>query len=204
VKRRSIETERLLLRPWRDSDLGPFAELNTDVRVMEFFLSTLPRSESDAFAMKVRAHFDEHGYGLWAVEVKEGAPFIGFVGLATVTFEAPFVPAVEIGWRLAHASWGRGYASEAARASLRLAFEELALDEVVSFTVETNQRSRAVMERIGMHHVSAGDFDHPRIPESHPLCRHALYRLGRAEWASGELAREATPNSRPRDPRSSR
>jgi RimJ/RimL family protein N-acetyltransferase len=204
MKPRSIETERLLLRPWRDSDLVPFAELNTDVRVMEFFLSTLPRSESDAFAMKVRAHFDEHGYGLWAVEVRDGAPFIGFVGLATVTFEAPFLPAVEIGWRLAHASWGRGYATEAARASLRLAFEELGLDEVVSFTVEANQRSRAVMERIGMHHDSAGDFDHPRIPKDHAMCRHVLYRLGRAEWESGALTCEVTPNSRSRDPRSSR
>ncbi len=180
----TIETERLLLRPWRNADLDPFAELNADLRVMEHFPSTSSREESEVFMARIRGHFDQHGYGLWAVELKGGEPFIGFVGLGTVPFDAHFTPAVEIGWRLAHASWGNGYASEAARASLRFAFLELGLDEVVSFTVAANRRSRAVMERIGMHRAAVDDFDHPRVPEGHSLRRHLLYRLRRSAWAS--------------------
>jgi RimJ/RimL family protein N-acetyltransferase len=181
---KTIETERLLLRPWKNADLDPFAELNADLRVMEHFPSTSSREESEAFMARIRGHFDQHGYGLWAVEVKRGEPFIGFVGLGTVSFDAHFTPAVEIGWRLAHASWGKGYASEAARASLHFAFLELRLDEVVSFTVAANRRSSAVMERIGMHRGAIDDFDHPHVPEGHPLRRHLLYRLRRSEWAS--------------------
>ena len=177
-----IETERLLLRPWRAADLEPFAELNADPRVMEQFPRVASRAESQALMGRIRGHFDRHGYGFWAVELKRGDPFIGFVGLGTVPFDAHFTPAVEIGWRLARASWGRGYATEAARAALRLAFLELELDEVVSFTVTANRRSRAVMERIGMHRADADDFDHPHVPARHPMRRHVLYRLGRAEW----------------------
>jgi len=179
-----IETERLLLRPWKDADLDAFAEMNSDPRVAEHFLSTSSREQSRASMARIRAHFDRHGYGFWAVEVKGGDSFIGFVGLGTVPFDAHFTPAVEIGWRLAHPSWGHGYASEAARASLRFAFLQLGLDEVVSFTVAANHRSRAVMERIGMHRAAVDDFDHPRIPEGHPLRRHLLYRLQRSEWRS--------------------
>jgi RimJ/RimL family protein N-acetyltransferase len=179
---KAIETERLLLRPWRDADLEPFADLNADVRVMEHFPSTASRAESQALMARIRGHFDQRGYGLWAVEVKRDDPFIGFVGLSAVPFDAHFTPAVEIGWRLAHASWGRGYASEAAGASLRLAFLEVGLDEVVSFTVTANRRSRAVMQRIGMHHADADDFDHPHVPVGNPMRRHVLYRLRRAEW----------------------
>ena len=181
---KTIETERLLLRPWKNADLDPFAELNADLRVMEHFPSTSSREESEAFMARIRGHFDQHGYGLWAVEVKRGEPFIGFVGLGTVSFDAHFTPAVEIGWRLAHASWGQGYASEAARASLPFAFLELGLDEVVSFTVAANRRSRAVMERIGMHRAAVDDFDHPNVSEGHPLRGHILYRLRPSEWAS--------------------
>ncbi len=183
---KAIETERLLLRRWRDADLDPFAEMNADLRVMEHFPSTSSREESEASMARIRRHFEQHGYGLWAVEVKGGEPFIGFVGLGTVPFDAHFTPAVEIGWRLAHASWGQGYASEAARASLRFAFLELELGEVVSFTIAANRRSRAVMERIGMHHAAVDDFDHPRIAEGHPMRRHLLYRLRRSEWASAQ------------------
>ncbi len=180
-----IETERLLLRPWRDADLEPFAALNADPRVMEYFPSTLSRPESERFIARVRAHMDQYGYGFWALELKGSASFIGFAGLGVVPFVAHFTPAVEIGWRLAHASWSQGYASEAARASLCFAFLKQGLGEVVSFTVSANCRSRAVMERIGMHHTAADDFDHPRISEGHPLRRHVLYRLGRAEWEAG-------------------
>ena len=182
MQAREIETERLLLRPWRDSDLEPFAALNADARVMEHFPSISSREESRALMARIREHFDRDGYGFWAVELKRGDPFIGFVGLGRVSFEAHFTPAVEIGWRLAHGSWGRGYASEGARASLRFAFRELGLEEVVSFTVTANRRSRAVMERIGMHHAPADDFDHPHLSEGHPMRRHVLYRLRRSEW----------------------
>lgn len=182
----SIETDRLLLRPWRNEDLAPFAALNADPQVMEHFVSTYSRRESDETAARIRARLEQRGYGFWAVEVKGSEPFVGFVGLAHADFEAPFTPAVEIGWRLARASWGRGYATEAARAALRFAFAQLGLAEVVSFTVPANRRSRAVMERIGLKRDLGGDFDHPRVVEGHPIRRHVLYRLRREDWQSGQ------------------
>jgi RimJ/RimL family protein N-acetyltransferase len=172
-----IETDRLLLRAWRDDDLGAFAELNADPRVMEHFPAPLSREESDALAARIRRAMDELGFGLWAVEVKGGAPFVGFVGLAVPTFDAPFMPAVEIGWRLARDAWGRGYATEAAAAALDAGFTRFDLREVVSFTVPANVRSRRVMDRIGMR--LEGEFDHPRLPEGHALRRHVLYRARR-------------------------
>ena len=178
----TLATPRLLLRPWRDEDLAPFAALNDDPRVMEHFPNRLTRQESDFMVSRVRAHFDRHGFGLWAVEVEGGAPFIGFVGLAVPAFQAHFTPCVEIGWRLAAEHWGRGYATEAARAALDFAFGPLNLPEVVSFTVPAHTRSRAVMERLGMRHAPADDFDHPALPEGHPLRRHVLYRISRDEW----------------------
>jgi len=187
----TLETERLVLRPWRDEDLDPFAEMGSDIRVMEHFLSTISRRESADTMERIRQHFDEHGYGLFAIEVKGGAPFVGFVGLAHVAFEAAFRPAVEIGWRLAFDTWGRGYASEGAREVLRFAFEEAGLDEVVSFTAQGNQRSIGVMERIGLRHDAAGDFDHPKIPPGHALRRHVLYRIPRDAWADSPDPRPA-------------
>lgn len=172
----TVETERLLLRPWRDSDLAPFAALNADPEVMEFLPSVLTREESDAAAARVRAHFDRHGFGFWAVEVRGGAPFAGFVGLAVPRFEAHFTPCVEIGWRLARAHWGRGYATEAALGALAYGFGELGLHEIVSFTVPANVRSRRVMERIGMVRDPLDDFDHPALSPGDPLRRHVLYR----------------------------
>ena len=177
-----IETDRLRLRRWRASDHAPFAALNADPAVMEHLLAPLDRAESDAFVARIEAHFDQHGYGLWALEVKDGGTFVGFVGLAHVAFDADFAPAVEIGWRLARTAWGQGYASEAARRALAFGIEEAGLDEIVSFTVPANTRSRAVMERIGMTHDRSGDFDHPRVPEGHRLRRHVLYRIDRAGW----------------------
>jgi RimJ/RimL family protein N-acetyltransferase len=172
-----MRTSRLLLRRWRDDDRLPFAEMNADPAVMEHFPGRLTAAESDALADRIEAGFDERGYGLWAVEVIDGPPFVGFVGLAPVLFEAGFTPAVEVGWRLARPHWGQGYATEAARAALAFGFDDLGLAEIVSFTVPGNVRSRAVMERLGMRHDPGGDFDHPRIPEGHPLRRHVLYRL---------------------------
>jgi RimJ/RimL family protein N-acetyltransferase len=174
-----LRTERLWLRRWRPSDREPFAELNADPVVMENFLAPLTREESDAFVDRMEAHFSEHGFGLWAVEVLSTGEFAGCVGLLVPPFEAHFTPAVEVGWRLGQRHWRRGYATEAARAALRFGFDELELAEIVSFTVPANLRSRRVMERLGMTLDSTGDFDHPRLPEGHHLRRHVLYRLGR-------------------------
>jgi RimJ/RimL family protein N-acetyltransferase len=172
-----VISERLLLRPWKDADLPAFASLNADPRVMEHFPKLPTRSESDQRAAQIIEHFDRYGFGLWAVEVKGVSDFIGFVGLSVPTFEAHFTPCVEIGWRLAYGHWRKGYATEGAKAAVAFAFDKLQLDEIVSSTVPANQRSRAVMERLGMTHSPADDFEHPVLPEGHPLRRHVLYRL---------------------------
>jgi ribosomal-protein-alanine N-acetyltransferase len=173
----SIRTERLVLRRWREDDKEPFAALNADPVVMEHFPATLSREDSDALAERIEAGFDEHGFGLWAVEAD--GEFIGFTGLSVPRFTAPFTPCVEIGWRLARSAWGRGYATEAARASLEDGFGRAGLTEVVSFTAVQNVRSQAVMGRLGMTHDPADDFDHPALPAGHPLRRHVLYRIRR-------------------------
>ena len=174
-----LRTSRLLLRPWRAEDHAPFAALNADPRVMEHFPGTLDHAASDALAVDIQADLAANGFGLWAVEVPGVAPFVGFVGATEPDFAAPFMPAVEIGWRLARAYWGQGYATEAARAVVGHAFGPLGLEELVSFTVPGNTRSRAVMERLGMTRSAADDFDHPKLREGHPLRRHVLYRLRR-------------------------
>ena len=181
----SLTTDRLLLRSWRDHDLAPFAALNADPRVRQHFPKVLSRTESDAEAARIRAGFTKHRFGLWAVEIPDIAPFIGFVGLSEPSFQAHFTPCVEIGWRLAFAYWGKGYAVEAATAVLSYAFGPLSLSEVVSFTVPANLRSRVVMQRLGMKRSPADDFDHPNLPEGHPLRRHVLYRIGPETWCHG-------------------
>lgn len=175
----TLETERLRLRPWRDADRAPFAALNADPEVMEFFPHVLSRAESDAFADRAARELEERGFGLWAVELPGELPFVGFVGLAIPRFEAPFMPCVEVGWRLAREAWGRGIAPEAGRAALAFGFEQQGLDEIVSFTSEINRRSRRVMEKLGMGHDPAEDFDHPSVAMGHRLRRHVLYRLPR-------------------------
>lgn len=177
-----LQSKRLILRSWCDADREVFAEMSADPRVMEHLPSVLSRSESDAFIMRIREHFDQKGFGLWAVEAKGVAPFIGFAGLSVPTFEASFMPCVEIGWRIATPFWGKGYASEGARAALTFAFETLRLDEVLSWTVPANVRSTRVMEAIGMMRDPTDDFDHPSVPDGHRLKRHVLYRLSRSQW----------------------
>jgi ribosomal-protein-alanine N-acetyltransferase len=172
-----IRTERLLLRRWRPEDHAPFAALNADPVVMEHFPAVLTRAESDAFVERIEAHFVEHGYGLWAVEDDTG--FVGFTGLLWTTFETSFTPALEVGWRLARHAWGKGYATEAAVASLRRGFEEE--DSIVSFTALVNRRSWRVMERVGMRREL--EFEHPRVPEGHPVRPHVLYRADRQTWS---------------------
>lgn len=177
-----IRTERLLLRAWRDADLAPFAELNADPAVMEYLPKPLSRAESDALASRIRAHLAAHGFGLWAVEAPGEAPFVGFVGLQLTTFPAPFTPCVEVGWRLARPFWGRGYATEAARACLDHGFREQRFREILSFTTVANARSRRVMERLGMTRNPADDFEHPLLAEGHPLRSHVLYSIERSRW----------------------
>jgi RimJ/RimL family protein N-acetyltransferase len=173
----ALETPRLILRRWREEDFGPFARLNADPRVMEFFPAPLLPEEAQALIKDIEKRFERHGFSLWATELKATRELIGFVGLNVPTYPLPFSPCVEIGWRLAFEHWGKGYAQEAAQASLRYGFEKLGLKEVVSFTAVANQRSRRVMERIGMRHDPEGDFDHPKLPEGHWLRRHLLYRI---------------------------
>lgn len=176
---------RLLLRGWRDADLAPFAALNAHPEVMRYFPGLLSIQESAAFVSRAMRGWAADGFGLWAIERSEDGAFLGFAGLAVPRFDAPFMPAVEVGWRLARHAWGSGYATEAARAALAFGFETAGLDRVVSFTSPANVRSSRVMERLGMTHDPADDFDHPRLPPGHWLRRHVLYRLRRAEWERG-------------------
>ena len=168
-----LRTERLLLRRWTEADREPFAAMNADPRVMEHFPAPLTRADSDSFVDRVEAGFAEHGFGLWAVEAD--GRFVGFTGLSVPTFAAPFLPAVEVGWRLAAEAWGKGYATEAARAACRDGFERVGLREILSFTATTNLPSIRVMQRLGMR--PDGTFEHPRVPEGSPLRTHVLYRL---------------------------
>lgn len=184
----SIRTDRLILRQWKKGDLEPFANMNADPRVREYFPGLQTREESDHSVSLVSNHIEKCGWGFWAASLVETGEFIGFIGLEDVHFQADFVPAVEIGWRLAFKHWGKGYATEGALACLRYGFETLKLDEIVSFTAVENTRSRRVMEKIGMHHDSKDDFDHPKLPEGHPLRRHVLYRLERDEWKKQQRA----------------
>jgi RimJ/RimL family protein N-acetyltransferase len=173
----SLHTARLLLRGWRDEDGAAFAEMSADPTVMQYLVPLSDRGSSvEAWVARARAHWDEHGFGQWVVELPGAARFIGVIGLGIVSYEAAFTPAVEVAWRLARAYWGHGYATEAARAALDYGFGELGLSEIVALTVPANQRSRRVMERLGMTRSPGDDFDHPRVPEG-PLQRHVLYRL---------------------------
>lgn len=174
-----IETKRLILRQWQDSDREPFAQLNADAEVMRYFPAVLTRKQSDAMVDKINCLFAENGWGLWAIEVKQKKQFIGFVGLHSHDdVNIPQTPFVEIGWRLAKAHWHKGYAFEAANACLDYAFHGLMLDVVYSFTALQNEPSWRLMEKLGMHNTHQ-NFDHPKIDKEHELVRHCLYRIER-------------------------
>lgn len=184
-----LRTARLMLRPWRDADLVPFRAINADPRVMAHFPRPLDAIESDALVARIRGHFAEHGFGLWAVEAPGVAALVGFVGLAVPGFAAPFTPCIEVGWRLAAEHWGHGYAREAAEAALAYGFHRVGLEEIVSFTVPANWRSIRVMEALGMRRAPADDFDHPSLTPGHPLRRHLLFRLSRDDWGRRRAGR---------------
>ena len=193
-----IKTERLILRPWRKEDLEPFAKLNTDPRVREFLYPTvLSKEASDQLVKQIEAKIEKNGWGMWAVSVPGIAEFIGFIGLNYLDpsdFPAPFTPAVEIGWRLSYEYWGKGYATEGALACLQYGFKTLNLDEIVAITTVRNERSQAVMKRISMHHDAKDDFNHPHVPEDHPLSRHVLYRIKFNEWQDAKNNHEKSNN----------
>jgi ribosomal-protein-alanine N-acetyltransferase len=175
-----LRTERLLLRRWTPGDRGPFAELNADPDVMEFFPALLSRADSDAFVDRIEASFEQHCFGLWAAELFGSGEFIGYIGLWPATFDAHFTPAIEVGWRLARRHWGSGYAPEGARAAVADGFDRLGVDEIVSITAAINHRSRRVMEKLGMTHDPLDDFEHPALPVGHALRPHVLYRMSPA------------------------
>jgi RimJ/RimL family protein N-acetyltransferase len=178
----TLTSERLILRPWREDDLDALAQLCADPEVMAHFPAVLDHAGSAELLGKLMAHQAEHGFTFWCLERREDGAVIGFTGLARVGFAAPFVPAVETGWRLARPFWDQGYALDAARRSLQFAFEELELSEVVAFTVPGNVRSWGLMERLGMRRDPADDFEHPGLPVGHPLRAHWLYRIDREDW----------------------
>jgi RimJ/RimL family protein N-acetyltransferase len=188
----TVSTDRLVLRGWRVTDREPFARMNADPEVVEHLPHALERAESDALLDRLASEWDACGYGLWAVERRTDAAFLGFVGLHAPAFDAPFTPAVEVGWRLSRDAWGHGYATEGGRAALRFGFELLGLHEVVSFTIPANARSRAVMDRLGMRHDPCDDFDHPDLLADERMRRHVLYRIRRPAW---EAATEAPAGS---------
>lgn len=176
-----LETDRLLLRQWKPADRAPFAQLNADPKVMEFFPNVLSREASNAFADRIQTLIEKQGWGLWAVEIKNTQQFIGYVGLHVPTYELPFNPCVEVGWRLAYEFWGKGYAPEAALVALKFGFESLNLAEIVSFTALSNVRSQRVMEKIGMQRASE-TFQHPNVSINSTLSEHCLYRLSKNDW----------------------
>ncbi|MFH5835678.1 GNAT family N-acetyltransferase [Proteiniclasticum sp. C24MP] len=168
-----FESERLLFRDWQEEDLKIFREMNLDPLVMQYFPKTLTEEETDLFHQRIQEEFRRLGFGLYAVEVKETGTFIGYIGFHEAAFPAPFTPCIEIGWRLSASAWGRGYATEGAKACLQYGFTELNLNEVYSFTAEINLPSENVMRKIGMTKIM--EFDHPSVKRSSPLKKHVLY-----------------------------
>ena len=177
-----LETDRLILRSWRESDLSPMVTINQDPKVCEYFPEIGNRDTTIALIDRIIRHDEECGFSLYAVEIKATQEMVGFLGLMTPSFEAHFTPAIEIGWRLSSQHWNQGIATEGAKAVLEYTFTNLNLDEVVSFTALNNQASRRVMEKIGMKHNPNDDFDHPKLGKNSPLKRHVLYRLSKKDW----------------------
>ncbi|MCB9586206.1 MAG: GNAT family N-acetyltransferase [Polyangiaceae bacterium] len=183
-----LRTERLVMRPFVEADAEAFAKINADPQVMEHYPAPLSRGESDALLDRINTSFRENGFGVWALELGSSSALLGYTGLAIPTWENHLTPCVEVGWRLGREHWGNGYASEAARAALEVAFTDLGLSEVLSFTSLPNHRSARVMQRIGMRRDEASDFAHPNLPADHPLSRHIVYRISAAEWEAVRAA----------------
>jgi RimJ/RimL family protein N-acetyltransferase len=171
-----LHTKRCVLRQWKDSDLALWCATNADAEVRRFFANVADEEQARGEAQRCRDAIGQRGWGMWALEVPGVFPFAGFVGLAVPHYDAPWIPAVEIGWRLTRAAWGQGLATEAAKAALDFGFTRLLLREIVAIAVPANTPSRRVMDRLGMVRDEAGDFDHPRVEAGHPLQRHVLYR----------------------------
>jgi RimJ/RimL family protein N-acetyltransferase len=170
-----IRTGRLLMRRWQEPDRDPYAALNADPEVMRHFPGLIARADSDAHIDRMEDYLGRHGYGLWALEVS--GQFIGYTGLAPMPDGVPGAGGMEVGWRLARAAWHHGYATEAARAAVGVAFDGLGLAEIWSMTAVSNEPSQAVMRRIGM--TPHSHFDHPRVPAGHPVRPHVAYHLDR-------------------------
>jgi RimJ/RimL family protein N-acetyltransferase len=181
-----LETERLMLRTWNDNDVQPMLAINQDPKVMEYFPGLQDLEMTKNFIDKVNAHFENHGYSLYTTVRKDTNEFIGFIGLLIADFKAHFTPATEIGWRLSSNHWGQGFATEGAKAVLDYAFRELKIPEIVSFTAAGNAKSIRVMQKIGLQHNEADDFDPPKLDDESPLKRHVLYRLSREKYTQGE------------------
>jgi RimJ/RimL family protein N-acetyltransferase len=177
-----IETERLILRTWQKQDADPYFQINQDPKVIEFLPRSLTMEQVNDFIPAVNSHQDKHGYTLWAACLKETEELMGFIGLNYTTFESDFTPAVEVGWRLGSQYWGKGYATEGAKASLEYGFKKCCLKEIVSFTVPANVRSLRVMQKIGLKRDLNGAFAHPKLPDDHKLSHHFLYRLSAADY----------------------
>lgn len=177
----TFTTPRLQLRQWRDEDYHAFAKMNADPEVMEYMVSCLTSEQSNALAQRFRDGLEQNRWGMWAVEQLVDHQFIGFVGLHIPNCDLPVSPCVEIGWRLARAVWNQGYATEAAKACLRVAFEQIGLSEVHSFTAIINQRSQRIMKKIGMMDIHK-PFEHPLVPKNHALRPHVLYRITKPDW----------------------
>lgn len=182
-----LETERLILRRWQDSDLEPFSAIVGDPEVRRYYPSTLTKDETKNLISRFESHFEEEGFGLFALELKSTGELIGYTGLNKPTFQAHFMPCVEIGWQLARHQWGKGYAPEAARKVLENGFVRLNLAEIVSFTTVRNTQSRRVMEKLGMQRNPSDDYEHPMLPAGHPLKPHVLYRLPKSIWLDNYL-----------------
>jgi RimJ/RimL family protein N-acetyltransferase len=177
-----IRTPRLLLRQWKDSDLDAWCEMNADAEVRKYFPKVNERADSEGEASRMKASITQRGWGFWAVEVPSVTPFIGAVGLFVPTFEAPWQPAVEVGWRLKRNTWGKGFATEAALAARDFGFTELKLPQIIAMSVITNEPSHRVMHRIGMARWDGMEFDHPRVPHDWPLKRHIVHRITHDQW----------------------
>lgn len=180
------ETERLILRNWEAKDTAPFIKMNQDPKVMEFFPGLYSSEETIQSINNFKRSIEEHGYGMFACELKEDGQFIGFIGLMYRDFEASFTPCVEIGWRIIHEYWGKGLAVEAARKCLDIGFNEFNLGEIVSFTASVNKRSERVMQKLGMSRDPTHDFYHPKLESQHPLAWHILYRLGKNDFVKSQ------------------